>query len=174
MSVEKCSMRTAFRTACLALMIAMSFPLHAASGQLLMDDTDPGRKIYVSQGTFEDVRENLELAITGRGMVISSMFDIGDMLSRTGGDIGVATAVFADAQALAFCSAVLSREMMEADPHDIVNCPYVIAVYSLAGEANRVYVAFRRPAPADTDASKWVLRKVEALLDDIVAESLIP
>ena len=174
MSVEQCSMRTAFSTAFLVLMMATSLAIHADAGQRPIDDVDPGRKIYVSTGTFEDVRENLELAITGRGMVISSIFDIGDMLFRTGGDIGAATTIFADAQALEFCSAVLSREMMEADPHDIVNCPYVISVYSLAGEANRVYVAYRRPSQAASEASKRLLQRVEALLDDIVAESLIP
>jgi hypothetical protein len=94
------------------------------------------------------------------------------MLTRTGKDIGAGTQIFAEAEALEFCSATVSRQMMEADPHNIVFCPYIIAIYTLPGEKDKVYVAFRRPLPVGSAESRAALEAVEKLLDDIVADAI--
>ncbi|HEB87384.1 MAG TPA: hypothetical protein ENI68_10275 [Gammaproteobacteria bacterium] len=62
--------------------------------------------------------------------------------------------------------------MMEADPHNIVFCPYIISIYTLPGEKNRVYLAYRRPLPVGSPASKKALRAVEKLLKGIVNDTM--
>lgn len=137
------------------------------------DEVNDYRKTFVSKGSFADVRDNLELAITGRGIVINNVSHIGKMLARTGKDIGATTDVYAHAEAVEFCSASVSRTMMEADPHNIIFCPYIISVYSLPGDADRVYVSYRRPTLVGSAASIESLKAVEQLLDEIIDETLI-
>lgn len=129
-------------------------------------------KLFTVEGSFQDVRADVEMAITDRGMIINNVSHIGNMLARTGKDIGASKQVFDQAEALEFCSATVSRRMMEADPHNIVFCPYIIAIYTLPGEKNKVYVAFRRPHPVGSDESRAALEGVEKLLDDIVADAI--
>ena len=137
------------------------------------DEVTDYRKTYVSKGSFADVRDNLELAITGRGIVVNNVSHIGNMLARTGKDVGASVQVYEHAEALEFCSAVLSRKMMEADPHNIVFCPYIISVYTLPGEQGRVYLSYRRPTLVGSEASRQSLQEVEQLLDEIIDESII-
>lgn len=149
-----------------AAMLAAPFAVHAAG-------PTPGPIArYATEGKFENVKEDLLLAIQGKGLVVDHTSHIHDMLERTGKDLGMTKTVFRQGEAYSFCSAVVSRKMMEADPHNIAFCPYVITVYALPNEPNRVYVAYRRPTPVGSDASKRSLKAVEDLLDGIVREAL--
>jgi uncharacterized protein (DUF302 family) len=122
---------------------------------------------------FEDVRENLKLAIEGKGLVIDYESFVNRMLERTGRDVGSARKLYLDAQAFVFCSAALSRRTMEADPANVALCPYSIVVYATAGEPSTVHVAYQRPGrPDGSAASKAALAEVEALLDSIAREAL--
>jgi uncharacterized protein (DUF302 family) len=132
---------------------------------------DTYMKLYTVEGKFEDVRMDIEMAITDRGMVINNVSHIGDMLARTGKDLGADKQIFQKAEALEFCSSTVSRTMMETDPHNIVFCPYIIAIYTLPAENNKVYVAFRRPLPVGSAVSRQSLEAVEQLLDDIIADA---
>lgn len=127
---------------------------------------------YVMQGNFADTREALELAITGKGLVINNISHIGNMLQRTGKDIGANKNVYQKAEAMEFCSANLSRKMMEADPRNIVFCPFIITVYTLAGEDNKVHLAYRKPLIVGNKASRKSLMAVNKLIDDIVQATL--
>ena len=131
---------------------------------------DDYMKLYTVEGQFEDVRDDVEMAITDRGMVINNVSHIGKMLARTGQDIGEGKQIFQKAQALEFCSATISRRMMETDPHNIIFCPYIIAIYTLPEENNKVYVAFRRPLPVGSAESRQSLVAVERLLEEIIAD----
>ena len=131
---------------------------------------DEYMKLYTVEGEFEDVRQDVEMAITDRGMVINNVSHIGNMLARTGQDIGAGKQIFQKAEALEFCSATVSRRMMETDPHNIIFCPYIIAIYTLPAESNKVYVAFRRPLPVGSSESRQSLVAVEKLLEDIIAD----
>jgi len=135
-------------------------------------ERDSYMRLYTVEGSFEDVRDDIEMAITDRGMKINNVSHIGNMLARTGKDIGATRQIFAQAEALEFCSAVVSRRMMEADPHNIVFCPYIIYVYTLPGEKDRVYVAYRRPLKVGTAESRAALEAVEKLLQDIIADAI--
>lgn len=127
---------------------------------------------YTMEGNFKDAREALKLAITGKGLVINNISHIGNMLQRTGKDIGAKKAVYSHAEAMEFCSAGLSRTMMEGDPRNIVFCPFIIAIYTLPDESNLVHLAYRKPEIVGSDASKEALKAVEDLVDSIVQETL--
>jgi uncharacterized protein (DUF302 family) len=130
---------------------------------------------YSVEGTFDNVREDLVNAITGRGLVVDHNSHVARMLDRTGKDLGTTKKIFGDdqGQTFSFCSSVISRKTMEADPHNILFCPYTIALYTTLAEPKKVYLAYRRPQRTDDSAaSKAALREVEALLDSIAREAL--
>ena len=129
-------------------------------------------KLYTVKGDFDTVKEDLELAITGRGLVVDHRSHIGDMLERTGKDIGATKKIYGQAMSLQFCSADVSRRTMEADPTNIVFCPYIVMLYTLPQSPKTVYVGYRRPLPQGSAASKAALKAVEQLLDGIVREAL--
>jgi len=116
-----------------------------------------------AKGTFADVKDDLVAAIEQRGLVINSTSHVGDMLERTGRDLGKTKRVYGQAEVLEFCSATVSRAMMEADPRNLVYCPYTIAIYTLPDQPNRVYMAYRRYPPTAA------LKPVAELLQGIVA-----
>jgi len=114
-----------------------------------------------AKGGFDDVKDSLVLAIQSRGLKIDHTAHIGNMLERTGKDVGSATRVYGKAEALQFCSAVVSRKMMEQQASNIAYCPHVIALYTLPGDRDTVHIVFRNGLP-----------EVDKLLSGIVEESL--
>ena len=118
---------------------------------------------------FDQVWDDLTAALNDRGLVISSISHVGEMLARTGKALGAKKKIFARAKVMEFCSAVISRRMMEANPHYIAFCPYQIMVYSLPDEPGLVYLAYRRLLWGK-GADPKALNPVEALLDGLVRE----
>jgi len=128
---------------------------------------------YSKKAKFEDVRDDLKLAIEAKGLVIDYQSFVNRTLERTGKDVGSTRKLYIDARAFVFCSAALSRKTMEADPVNMAMCPYSIAVYAVAGEPERVYVSYRRPwRPDGSAASRTSLKEVETLLDRIAREAV--
>ncbi|RKT63041.1 uncharacterized protein DUF302 [Azonexus fungiphilus] len=144
-------MRLPFLT---ALLIACSLPLQAADWRSARPTAD----------NFADARDAVVTAIENRGLVINYTGRIGEMLERTAGDLGATRRVYRHAEVVEFCSASLSRQMVEADPQDIVNCPFTIAVYTLAEAPGGTWIAYRKPGGKSADA-------LEKLLRDIVDEA---
>ncbi|MGH1367352.1 MAG: DUF302 domain-containing protein [Maritimibacter sp.] len=114
------------------------------------------------EGSFDDATFAVENAILGRGLVIDYVSHTGDMLARTGRDVGSEVEVFEAADIFLFCSAVLSRKVMEADPMNIAHCPYGIFVAQRDGG---VMIGHR-------SYPEGPMKEVEALLDEIVAEAV--
>lgn len=126
---------------------------------------------YTVDGDFYDVKDALEMAIVNQGLVISSESHIDEMLKRTAADLGIETKVYEHAVAFEFCSATYSRRMMEADPHNIVFCPFVISVYQIAGQPE-IHVAYDRPQRPDAgEPVAEALTAVSDLLDTIAREA---
>lgn len=117
---------------------------------------------YPYDGTFEDAAFGVESAIIGKGLVIDYVSHVGEMLNRTGADVGSEVELFAEADIFVFCSAVISRKVMEADPMNIAHCPYGIFVADRGGE---VIVGYR-------NYPEGAMQEVQALLDDIVREAI--
>jgi uncharacterized protein (DUF302 family) len=156
-------MKIAWFIALAGLMAALGIPAHAADGQVVVRST---------KGEFKDVKERVLHALENRGLVLNYTARIGAMLERTGKDIGAGRQVYSDAELLEFCSARVSRDTMEADPRNIVFCPYGIAIYALPKEPGKVYLAYRRQHASVTDRSAKSLQAVDRLVADIVAEAL--
>jgi uncharacterized protein (DUF302 family) len=127
--------------------------------------------VFKTQGTFQDVRDALQIAIEGKGLKINHTNMIADMLERTGKDLGATRQVYVDGEQFEFCSARVSREMMEADPHAIVMCPYIVSVYTVPSDKN-VYLAYRKPATSKNPALKKALADVEKLLTEIIKDAM--
>ena len=112
-------------------------------------------------GSFEDAAFAVESAIVGKGLVIDYVSHVGEMLNRTGADVGSDKQLFSEADIFIFCSAVVSRQVMEADPMNIAHCPYGIFV---AENADGVVIGHR-------DFPDGAMQVVEDLLVEIVAEA---
>ncbi|QKT03059.1 DUF302 domain-containing protein [Ectothiorhodospiraceae bacterium 2226] len=149
------------------LMFALAVPATAA--EPVVDDEF--MVVYRTDSSFADVREFVEMGITDRGMVVNNVAYISNMLERTRGDVGGA-ALYTEGEALEFCSATLSRDTMAADIHNIVFCPYVIAVYVKADEPDAVYVGYKRMPRVKDEKSRATLIAVEELLDEIVQDAV--
>ena len=117
---------------------------------------------YPYDGSFDDATFAVESAIVGRGLVIDLQSHVGEMLNRTGADVGSDVMIFDAADIFLFCSATLSREVMEADPMNIAHCPYGIFV---ADQGGKVLIGYRNYPDGE-------MQKVQAMLDDIVQEAL--
>lgn len=130
-----------------------------------------GVTAYEVSAAFDDVRFDLENAIVNRGLVIDYVSHIGNMLERTGQDVGGEKRIFENAQAMLFCSANLSRQAMEADPANIAYCPYTLFVYETADAPGTVRVGFRNLAETGSDASRAAIADINTLLDAIAREA---
>lgn len=140
----------------------LSLPLQAA---------EPYTVLFKAQGSFADVREAVQSSIEGKGLKINHTNQIAGMLERTGKDLGATKQVYEQGEQFEFCSAAISRRMMEADPHAIVMCPYIVSVYTIPGDKT-VYVAYRKPAASKNPALKKALAEVEKLLTEIIRDAL--
>jgi len=110
------------------------------------------------EGSFDDATFAVENEIIGRGLVIDYVSHVGDMLNRTGEDVGSDVTIFESADVFLFCSATVSREVMEADPMNLAHCPYGIFVTERDGE---VMIGHRTYPDGP-------MQTVETLLDEIV------
>ncbi len=123
-------------------------------------------------GSFEDVKFDLTNAIIERGLVIDHTGFIGQMLDRTGADVGSTKPLYRNAEYMVFCSAKLSRQMMEADPANIGFCPYVIFIYERADKPGEIVVGFREPPQRGSAESQQALAAIGTLLKEIVADAV--
>ncbi|MCR9089186.1 MAG: DUF302 domain-containing protein [Rhodobacteraceae bacterium] len=142
----------------------MKFALTALclSGSVACAD---GAITFTTDESFDDVTFGIESAIVGRGLVIDATSHIGAMLERTRADVGSDIVLFEQADVFSFCSASLSRKVMEADITNLRFCPYDIFVYTTAATPGETVVGFN-------EMPEGAMKEVEALLTDIVQEAL--
>ncbi|MCL7466479.1 DUF302 domain-containing protein [Phaeovulum sp. NW3] len=122
--------------------------------------------VWEIEDSFENVTFAVENAIIGQGLVIDHTSHVGDMLERTKADVGASKTIFTGAQIFSFCSASVSRAVMETDPALVQFCPYGIFVYETPGRPGTVAVGFR-------DYPEGPMDQVEDLLSRIIAEALM-
>ncbi len=118
---------------------------------------------------YQDVRLELENAILAEGLKVDLTGDIAGMLKRTGPDVGSNVPVYKNAEFFAFCSAKLSRAMMEPDPANMAQCPYVVFLYQREATLNEVTVGYRK-VKVEGRAAK-ALEEINAMLERIVAKA---
>ena len=134
--------------AAIALTATLAMPAFAENGAIT----------YETDDSFEDAIFALENAILDKGLVIDSVSHTGEMLERTKADVGGTVTLFEKADVYSFCSAALSRKVMEADPMNIRFCPYDIFVMQQPGA--KVTVGFRT-------FPEGPMQEVQALLEGI-------
>ena len=119
---------------------------------------------YPSEDDFDDTTFAVESAILDAGLVIDFTSHTGDMLERTRETVGSDIILFEHADIFNFCSATLSRKVMEADIMNVVHCPYRIFVMQKGG-SDDVVVGFK-------SMPEGAMKEVEAFLDAIVKDAL--
>ena len=157
-----------------SLLLTTTYPV-MAGGSAAAEAKTPSAKhrmTYTSKQDFESVKSAINEAIIEKGLVINNVSHIGSMLQRTSGVVEGAQPIFLKAESYEFCSATVSRLTMEADPHNIVFCPYIISVYVLPKEPNKTYISFRKPDLVGSVGSKAALKEVDKLLRDIIEQAL--
>ena len=131
----------------------------------LASASDDNVQTVTTEAEFGDVASGVENAILNRGYKIDYHGFIGDMLKRTAEDVGATKRLYNNAEFFTFCSAVLSRKVMELDLGDIAYCPYVVFVYEPAVEPGKIVVGYRRlPSGGPRD-------EVNRLLGDIIKDA---
>ena len=118
--------------------------------------------LHAYDGVFDDATFSVESAILDAGLVIDYVSHTGEMLARTGADLGSEVTIFDAANVFLFCSAVVSRRVMEVDPMNIVHCPYSIFV---ADQQGAVVIGYH-------NYPDGIMKEVQALLESIVQEAL--
>jgi uncharacterized protein (DUF302 family) len=127
--------------------------------------------IFTKKGaSYEDVRADLENAILAEGLVIDLKGNVGAMLERTGRDVGSNVPIYNKAEYFVFCSARLSRAMMEADPANMSQCPYVMFVYQRVATGSEVVVGYRKVIEKGRGAK--ALAEVNAMLERIARKAV--
>jgi uncharacterized protein (DUF302 family) len=121
-------------------------------------------KTYTTEEPFEDVTFAIESAIVSKGLVIDHIAHTGEMLERTRADVGSDKVLFLAADVYEFCSAQISRQVMEADPLNFNFCPYGIRIFEQPETAGTVTVSHQ--------TFSGTMEPVNALLDSIVKDAL--
>lgn len=120
---------------------------------------------YSVKEDIDDILFAVENEIIGRGLKIDHVSHVGDMLVRTQMDVGATKTIYRKAEVITFCSATLSREMMEINPANLTFCPYKIFVYSTIDQPDITHIGLDTFPDGE-------MKKVEAFLDQIVKDAI--
>lgn len=125
--------------------------------------------VFSTEAEFQDAKDDLLEAIEENGLVISYTSHAKTMLENTADVSGINKAVYNDAEILLFCKADLSHKLVAGNPHNIVLCPYSIAIYVLKAEPERVYLSYRKVESSDAEVMA-LTKPIEELLIKIIEE----
>ena len=112
----------------------------------------------------DDMEFAVESAILDMGLTIDFTSHSGDMLERTREDVGSDVVLFASATIYNFCSATVSRQVIEADINNIIYCPYSIYLYSTPDKPDETIIGHQL-YPGES------MQPANDLLDEIIASA---
>ena len=115
--------------------------------------------------SFDDMEFAIESAILDMGLAIDFVSHSGDMLERTRVDVGSDVVLFTNASIFNFCSATVSRQVMEAEITNMMFCPYSIFLYELPANPGEIVIG-HQTYPGDS------MVPANALLDEIIANAV--
>ena len=122
--------------------------------------------LYESESDFDTVLDGAKNAIQERGLYINNIMHLGEMLERTGKDLGLGGPIYSRAESIEFCSATLSRKMTEENPQRLVNCPFILSIYALPGQEGKTFVV-HRTIPEEETAHSPAMREVAEMLKGV-------
>jgi uncharacterized protein (DUF302 family) len=114
---------------------------------------------------FEDMEFAVESAIIDKGLTIDFVSHPDAMLERTRADVGSDVVLFERATIYNFCSAQVSRQVIEADITNFAFCPYSIFVYSTPDNPD-VTIIGHQTFPGES------MQPANDLLDEIIADAI--
>jgi len=126
---------------------------------------------FIVEGEYDDVRYDLEDAIVTQGLTVDHVSHVSDMLQRTAGVIEGAKQIYVKGEQFQFCSAKLSRDAMQADPANIVFCPYMVFMYERADAPGKIHIGYRKLNEIGSAESIKALNAVNTLLKNIITEA---
>ncbi len=141
------------------------------AGSVSAADADDSISSRTIERSFADARTDLHNAIVNQGLAIDFNGRVGDMLKRTGKDVGAKGDVYTDAEYFTFCSSVLSRRMMDADPLNMGLCPYVMFIYQSVASPGKVTVGYRKMPMRGAEDSQSALKDINIILEKILLEA---
>jgi len=115
--------------------------------------------------SLDDMEFAVESAILDKGLTIDFTSHSGDMLERTREAVGSDVVLFTGATIYNFCSATVSREVIEADINNIIYCPYSIYLYSTPDNPDVTTIG-HEIYPGES------MKPANDLLDSIIANAL--
>jgi hypothetical protein len=120
------------------------------------EDKDTYSVVYTAQGDFGFIRDAVAAAVE----------------DNTAAAVGATKKIYLNAEQIEFCSATVSRQMMEADPHSVAMCPYIISIYNLPANPKTIYISYRKPPVVTSPKTKAAFKAEEKLLDIIIKEGI--
>ncbi len=114
--------------------------------------------------TLDNMEFSVQNAILDMGLKIDFTSHSGDMLERTRKDVGSDVVLFTGATIYNFCSARVSRQVIEADINNITYCPYSIFLYSTP-EHPDITIIGHQTYPGES------MQPANDLLDKIIANA---
>ena len=127
-------------------------------------------KLAITEDDFDTIKENVEMAITDRGLIVSGTLHISDMLNRTGKDLGIDKPLYTKAEGIEFCSAKISHKMAQVDPTNVAMCPFTVVVYQLTDSPKKIHLSYRYVHLKGNGAE--VEKEITQLLQGIVDEAI--
>ncbi|NOR63520.1 MAG: DUF302 domain-containing protein [Rhodobacteraceae bacterium] len=112
----------------------------------------------------DDMEFAVESAIIDMGLTIDFTSHSGAMLERTREDVGSDIVLFTGATIYNFCSATVSRQVIEADINNIIYCPYSIYLYSTPDNPDETIIG-HQTYPGES------MQPANDLLDAIIASA---
>ncbi len=112
----------------------------------------------------DDMEFAVESAILDMGLTIDFTSHSGEMLERTREAVGSDVVLFSGATIYNFCSARVSRQVIEADINNITFCPYSIFLYSTPDNPD-VTIIGHQTYPGES------MQPANDLLDEIIANA---
>ncbi len=126
---------------------------------------------YIVDGKYEDVRFDLEDAIVSLGLKVDHISNVSNMLQRTAEVVPGAKQIYTTGQQFQLCSATLSRAAMQADPANIIFCPYMIYLYERVDVPGKIHIGYRKLEERGNEESVKAINAVNDLLDGIIKEA---
>lgn len=114
--------------------------------------------------SLDDMEFAVENAIIDMGLTIDFTSHSGAMLERTREDVGSDIVLFSGATIYNFCSATVSRQVIEADINNIIYCPYSIYLYSPPDNPDQTIIG-HQTYPGES------MQPANDLLDEIIANA---
>ena len=133
------------------------------------ENNNPWVKTIVIEGDYKEILSVVKESIKGKGVHIAHTLPAADVLHRTAKAYGISKPAYKEAEIVEFCSAKISHAMSQANPENIVLCPFAISVYVLPDNPSHVYLSTRLPFVID-QKSKAAIADMRQLINEIFTE----